>query len=198
MRAKSIDKQFLWGPALLISPVLEAGQTKLNAYLPDDIWYDYHTVSHVSLLHSTLTSFAQIINCREKWSRIAGTWRGTLRWIKLICIFAAVSSYRLKIRLWTRCLGGYIVHFYLFKFNLKLLPLASRLNPFGLIVAIGSNNAATGDLFWDDGETIDTVENNIYQHHQFTYSNVSLSHCFAIREGFFTKQKLEKSDTKIQ
>ena len=44
-RAKSIDTQFLWGPALLISPVLTEGETTLTAYLPSDTWYDYHTVS---------------------------------------------------------------------------------------------------------------------------------------------------------
>ena len=40
-----MDQQFLWGPALLISPVLTKDQVKLPAYLPDDIWYDYYTVS---------------------------------------------------------------------------------------------------------------------------------------------------------
>lgn len=43
--AKSVDTQFLWGPALLISPVLAEGQTSLEAYLPSDIWYDFYTVS---------------------------------------------------------------------------------------------------------------------------------------------------------
>ncbi|NXN60657.1 MGA protein, partial [Rynchops niger] len=38
-----IYKQFLWGPALLISPVLEQGAAGVNAYLPDARWYDYHT-----------------------------------------------------------------------------------------------------------------------------------------------------------
>jgi len=38
-----IDRQFLWGPSLLISPVLEEGNTTVDAYLPDDRWYDYYT-----------------------------------------------------------------------------------------------------------------------------------------------------------
>ncbi|PKK16894.1 maltase-glucoamylase, intestinal, partial [Columba livia] len=38
-----IYKQFLWGPALLISPVLEQGAVVVNAYLPNARWYDYHT-----------------------------------------------------------------------------------------------------------------------------------------------------------
>jgi len=133
LRAKSIDKQFLWGPALLISPVLEAGQTKLNAYLPDDIWYDYHT---------------------GKVEPNSGnvTWDTPLD----------------KINLHVR--GGFILPTQ----DPALNTMLSRKNPFGLIVAIGSNNASRGDLFWDDGEALDSVENNNYQHHQFTYSNNSL------------------------
>nr|XP_056706356.1 sucrase-isomaltase, intestinal [Euleptes europaea] len=38
-----IYKQFLWGPALLVSPVLEEGQRELDAYFPDVRWYDYYT-----------------------------------------------------------------------------------------------------------------------------------------------------------
>ncbi len=43
--ARSIDKQFMWGPALLISPVLEQGKLSVDVYIPDDVWYDYYTVS---------------------------------------------------------------------------------------------------------------------------------------------------------
>ncbi|XP_074023543.1 maltase-glucoamylase-like [Numenius arquata] len=42
-----IDKQFLWGPSLLISPVLEKGAVSVNAYLPHARWYDYHTDEHI-------------------------------------------------------------------------------------------------------------------------------------------------------
>ncbi|NWZ34302.1 MGA protein, partial [Brachypodius atriceps] len=38
-----IDEQFLWGPALLISPVLTLNDRSVNAYFPDARWYDYHT-----------------------------------------------------------------------------------------------------------------------------------------------------------
>jgi len=43
--AKKIDKQFLWGPALLISPVLVENEVELEAYMPNATWYDYYTVS---------------------------------------------------------------------------------------------------------------------------------------------------------
>ncbi|NXI63030.1 MGA protein, partial [Anseranas semipalmata] len=42
-----IHRQFLWGPALLISPVLEQGAVTVTAYLPDARWYDYHTDEYV-------------------------------------------------------------------------------------------------------------------------------------------------------
>ena len=45
MEARLIDRQFLWGPALMISPVLEANKTTVDVYVPDDVWYDYYTVS---------------------------------------------------------------------------------------------------------------------------------------------------------
>jgi alpha-glucosidase (family GH31 glycosyl hydrolase) len=48
----------MWGPALLISPVLEQGKLSVDVYIPDDVWYDYYnvrtndsiTISHVSRL----------------------------------------------------------------------------------------------------------------------------------------------------
>ncbi|NXT66090.1 MGA protein, partial [Chaetops frenatus] len=38
-----IDQQFLWGPALLISPVMKPNTQSVEAYFPDARWYDYHT-----------------------------------------------------------------------------------------------------------------------------------------------------------
>uniref|UniRef100_A0A672PVR0 P-type domain-containing protein n=1 Tax=Sinocyclocheilus grahami TaxID=75366 RepID=A0A672PVR0_SINGR len=39
-----IDKQFLWGPALLVTPALDPGVTVVKGYLSYGVWYDYHTV----------------------------------------------------------------------------------------------------------------------------------------------------------
>ncbi|XP_071276375.1 sucrase-isomaltase, intestinal-like, partial [Agelaius tricolor] len=38
-----LDRQFLWGEGLLVSPVLEPGVTQVRAYLPDARWFDFHT-----------------------------------------------------------------------------------------------------------------------------------------------------------
>ncbi|XP_077867590.1 sucrase-isomaltase, intestinal-like [Saccoglossus kowalevskii] len=39
----TIDRQMLWGPAFLISPVLDEHVEEIDAYFPDTRWYDYHT-----------------------------------------------------------------------------------------------------------------------------------------------------------
>ena len=43
-RALQIDRQFMWGPYLLISPVLEDNHRTVHAYFPKDArWFDYYT-----------------------------------------------------------------------------------------------------------------------------------------------------------
>ncbi|XP_067143403.1 lysosomal alpha-glucosidase-like [Centruroides vittatus] len=39
----NIEEQFLWGPALLISPALQKNVTSVKAYFPKGFWYDYYT-----------------------------------------------------------------------------------------------------------------------------------------------------------
>ena len=41
-----IDKQFLWGSGLMISPVLDEGATEKSIYFPHGAWYDYYTVRY--------------------------------------------------------------------------------------------------------------------------------------------------------
>lgn len=35
----TVDRQLLWGGGLLVTPVLEAGQTKVSGYFPAGTWY---------------------------------------------------------------------------------------------------------------------------------------------------------------
>lgn len=130
VRAKSIDGQFLWGPALLISPVLTENTTQLGAYLPADTWYDYYTGK------------------KEETSGTDVTWNTPLD----------------KINLHVR--GGYILPQQLEALNTKL----SRQNNFTMVVALNSDKAAAGDLFWDDGETIDTISTKQYHYIRFSYT----------------------------
>ncbi|XP_066565478.1 sucrase-isomaltase, intestinal isoform X2 [Amia ocellicauda] len=43
----TVDRQFLWGPYLLITPVLDPGVDRVNAYIPDAVWYDYETEERI-------------------------------------------------------------------------------------------------------------------------------------------------------
>ncbi|KAI0657124.1 alpha-glucosidase [Cubamyces menziesii] len=40
-----IDTQFFFGDAILVSPVLEENATSVNAYFPDEAFYDFHDLS---------------------------------------------------------------------------------------------------------------------------------------------------------
>uniref|UniRef100_A0A8B9EKM4 alpha-glucosidase n=1 Tax=Anser cygnoides TaxID=8845 RepID=A0A8B9EKM4_ANSCY len=94
----SVDKQFLWGPGLLISPVLDqvgftgaklsVRKQKTPLYLPAD-------------------------------------------------------------RMGLHLRGGYVFPTQ----QPAITTVASRKNPMGLIIALDDNEEATGELFWDDGES---------------------------------------------
>ncbi|XP_044058887.1 maltase-glucoamylase, intestinal [Siniperca chuatsi] len=44
-----IYKQFLWGPALLITPALDQGARNVDGYVPNARWYDFHTAKDVGV-----------------------------------------------------------------------------------------------------------------------------------------------------
>jgi len=131
IEAKKVDKQFLWGPALLISPVLAENQVKLTAYVPNATWYDFYTekmVPEESIGYTTLD--------------------------------APLDKINLHIR------GGYVLPTQKEELNTRL----SRKNPFSLLVALDEKGEAMGSMFWDDGESINTVEEGKYNLLGFNYS----------------------------
>ncbi|XP_008581186.1 PREDICTED: maltase-glucoamylase, intestinal [Galeopterus variegatus] len=125
-----VHRQFLWGPGLLITPVLDEGAEKVTAYLPDAVWYDYETGERV-------------------------------RWRKQSIEMELPGD---KIGLHLR--GGYIFPTQ----QPNATTMASRQNPLGLIIALDENKEAKGELFWDDGETEDTVANNAYILCEFSFT----------------------------
>ncbi|XP_075213315.1 lysosomal alpha-glucosidase-like [Lycorma delicatula] len=52
--------------------------------------------------------------------------------------------------------------------------LASRRNKMDLIVAPDQENSASGSLYWDDGESLNTFEKKLYNHVEFKLSNKKL------------------------
>ncbi|ESP01428.1 hypothetical protein LOTGIDRAFT_212916 [Lottia gigantea] len=124
----NIDKQFLWGPALLITPVLDEGVRSVEGYFPKDIWYDFYTGQCI-----VSEGGGQILD-------------------------APLDKINLHVR------GGYILPWQYANTTTTL----SRKNKFGLLVALNSSGGAEGDLFWDDGDTLDTHEKKIFNMFTFT------------------------------
>uniref|UniRef100_A0A8C1RTQ0 Si:ch73-12o23.1 n=1 Tax=Cyprinus carpio TaxID=7962 RepID=A0A8C1RTQ0_CYPCA len=143
-----IDKQFLWGKSLLVTPVLEAGQDHVVGYFPKGLWYDFHTVSHISLetlleIHNSLTLDGEEINLQAPIDKINLHLReGSI-----------IPTQRPNTTLWV-----------------------SSGQPLNLIVSLSEDGLAKGDLYWDDGETIDTYEKDQYAYIFFTVEQVEKMH----------------------
>ncbi|XP_018611814.2 lysosomal alpha-glucosidase [Scleropages formosus] len=115
---QTIDRQFLWGDSLLISPVLEQGMTELAAYLPPGIWYSLH-------------------NGQPYYSKG-----------QYLLLPAPLDTINVHLR------AGHIIP----QQEPALTTGASRTNPFLLTVALSAEGGAWGELFWDDGDSLDTYE----------------------------------------
>ncbi|KAK7508003.1 hypothetical protein BaRGS_00000968 [Batillaria attramentaria] len=119
-KTEAIDRQFMWGDELLVSPVLEEGATTVQAYFPEGVWYDLY----------------------GKRVNVTGG--------EYVELPAPLSTINVHVR------GGSII---------PVLPAALTTNaarklPFNLIVAPDENSTADGLLFWDDGESLDSIEMN--------------------------------------
>lgn len=71
-----LEEQFMWGPSVLISPVLEAGKTSVSAYFPAGRWYDF--ANQTLIIDSkgeskTLDAPLDIINVALRGGRVVPT-----------------------------------------------------------------------------------------------------------------------------
>ncbi|XP_038549707.1 maltase-glucoamylase, intestinal [Micropterus salmoides] len=131
----AVDRQFLWGKHLLITPVLDPGVDKVTAYIPDAVWYDYETME-------------QLADRRME-----------------VKMYLPADKLGLHIR------GGAILPTQ----RPDVTTTYSRRNPMGLIVALDENNQAAGELFWDDGDSRETVKTGNYIHYMFNAVNGALT-----------------------
>ncbi|XP_065212096.1 lysosomal alpha-glucosidase-like [Planococcus citri] len=129
------NTKFFWGPAFLIIPVLEEGQTSVTTYFPKGVWFDAYTLD---------------------WYRSNGDY---------ITLNASLDFIPLYFR------AGYIIPYQ----EPAQTTTASRLNPFGLYVAIGENGNSYGSLYWDDGESYSNYDENEYNLLQFEFTDSTLS-----------------------
>ncbi|XP_063816822.1 lysosomal alpha-glucosidase isoform X2 [Pseudophryne corroboree] len=130
----TIDRQFLWGDGLLITPVLEQGKTEVNGYFPLGTWYSLQTGSQI---------------------KSKGQW---------ITLPAPMDTINVHIR------GGSILP--------RLVPgmttQETRNNSLTLVVALTDQGFARGDLFWDDGDSLETIERRDYTQLMFIATNNAL------------------------
>ncbi|XP_028650310.2 sucrase-isomaltase, intestinal [Erpetoichthys calabaricus] len=127
----NVDRQFMWGSGLLITPVLDPGTDTVTAYIPDAVWYEYETDIRITE--------------RKQETKM----------------FLPADKIGLHLR------GGVIFPTQ----KPAVTTVYSRRNPLGLIIALDDNDAASGEFFWDDGESRDTIENGVYIHYHFLYDS---------------------------
>uniref|UniRef100_A0A8C6L2Q3 Alpha glucosidase 2 n=1 Tax=Nothobranchius furzeri TaxID=105023 RepID=A0A8C6L2Q3_NOTFU len=132
VKTYGIDKQFLWGRSLLVTPVLEPGVDFVGGYFPPGLWFDYFTGDSVRSKGEELRLDAPLdkINLHLREGSITPTQAPNLT-------------------LWI-----------------------SSGQPLHLVSALSDDGSASGDLFWDDGESLDTYETNQYTYIVFSVSQV--------------------------
>lgn len=63
-----------------------------------------------------------------------------------------------------------------YAFITLLLPNDSRQNDFELLVSLNKDKRASGKLYWDDGESLNSIEDGQYQINTFELKNVAKFH----------------------
>lgn len=127
-RTHDIDEQFMWGSALLISPALHQGQTKVEAFVPRGTWYDIYD--------------------GRRFEQPTGGYH---------YFPAPIDKANILVH------GGHIVPMQ----EPAATTTMSRTNPIWLFVA-PHNRKAQGTLYWDDGESLDAVQEQKYSMFNFT------------------------------
>lgn len=152
-----IDGQFMLGPALLITPVLQAGAVNVRGYFPpSESWFKFVTGERLD----TSASPYQVVD-------------------------APLDEINVHIR------SGYIIPTQ----RPSLTTVQSRKNPFVIVVALktesdGSQSAA-GNLFWDDGESLDSIDSKKYNFFNFLAKKGSLS-IDRVQAGYKTQMTLDE------
>ncbi|KAM9101481.1 lysosomal alpha-glucosidase [Sarcophilus harrisii] len=126
----ALDRQFLWGRSLLVTPVLESGVDAVTGYFPSGLWYDYYSGSPLQSQGEEVKLAAPLnhinVHIREG---------------------AVLPTQKPDITSWM-----------------------SSGNPLLLVAALSQEGIAWGDLFWDDGESLDTFERGNYSYVVFNVS----------------------------
>ncbi|XP_076207479.1 lysosomal alpha-glucosidase-like isoform X1 [Aptenodytes patagonicus] len=161
-----LDRQFLWGRSLLVTPVLEPGVESVTGYVPRGVWYDFYTGSSVNSSGEMLKMSAPLehLNLHVREGAILPTQVSThpspLRGLSTVCVSPPAPQLP-EPR--PGCSQPYSTHVFEPQ-KPGTTSEATRGNPLRLIVALSSSATAWGDLFWDDGESLDTFERGSYSY----------------------------------
>ncbi|XP_071832375.1 sucrase-isomaltase, intestinal-like isoform X2 [Apostichopus japonicus] len=158
VEALHVEEQFLWGPSLLITPVMKEADVTVRGYFPDVRWYSYYSGEEL-----------------PEYER--GTW---------VTLSAPLDFIPVHVR------GGYILPTQ----EPANTTVYSRRNPLGLIVALNDEQRAAGNLYWDDGESRDPVDNGAYSLLEFTVNQRRLS-MSVIRDSYVPPDNLAFSLIKV-
>ncbi|KAB0395078.1 hypothetical protein E2I00_003439, partial [Balaenoptera physalus] len=133
----TVDRQLLWGEALLITPVLKAGKVEVTGYFPRSTWYDLQTVP--------VEAFGSLPPPVPLTSAIhsEGQW---------VTLSAPLDTINLHLR------AGHIIPMQ----GPGLTTTESRKKPMALAVALTASGEARGELFWDDGESLGVLDRGAY------------------------------------
>ncbi|XP_069808485.1 lysosomal alpha-glucosidase-like [Dendropsophus ebraccatus] len=118
----TIDRQFLWGEAIYITPVLEEGKTEVKGYFPAGVWYDLDSGSG--------------LQSKGEWFTLP----------------SPLDTINVHIR------GGHIIPAQ----EPGMTTEETRKNSLTLLVPLTASGFAKGDLYWDDGDSLDTYEKGDY------------------------------------
>lgn len=135
----TVDRQLLWGEALLITPVLEAGKVDVTGYFPRGMWYDLQNVPAEAFGSPPPTHAApprSAIHSKGQW----------------VTLPAPLDTINVHLR------AGHIVPLQ----GPGLTTTESRKQPMALAVALTGSGEARGELFWDDGESLGVLESGAY------------------------------------
>ncbi|XP_037013855.2 lysosomal alpha-glucosidase [Artibeus jamaicensis] len=147
-RTWTVDRQLLWGAALLVTPVLEPGKVEVTGYFPAGTWYNLQAVSLEalgSLPPAPAGHLSSAVHSEGQW----------------VTLPAPLDTINLHLR------AGYIIPLQ----GPGLTTTESRKQPMALAVALTSGREAQGELFWDDGESLGVLERGAYTQVTFVARN---------------------------
>uniref|UniRef100_A0A0M3HPG6 P-type domain-containing protein n=1 Tax=Ascaris lumbricoides TaxID=6252 RepID=A0A0M3HPG6_ASCLU len=131
--------QFMWGPGMLIAPVILKGYETVDAYLPPSAtWYSLREKDYGTVMEKT-----------------SSTTQFSAGWNEVAPVFARGQHFTISVKQASDVIGGVIIP--------RQMPAQilkdARKHSFELLIPLEVNdelmaNEANGSLYWDDGESL--------------------------------------------